>query len=275
VHGAPDPSPALAGSINIDVGPSTRYIAGFIRGKRITSRPAAGDGRVVTSGVIRRTLRVTDDGRALRHIAIDPENLDGTWALPEVDGRLDFDDPASIERYFGQRLERKAAIHRYYAQEIAPMIGVRPEDLHETDFSFGPGPFILQSHVSGPPADDATNVQTIGDASGNSHFLTSLGNVTGTGTHQLSLRRFWQALAHGSNERLQRALLARRIEQGTRAWIKAGLREYDTAGGGNLGNAAVRQIDGANGGRRFKVNQVDPSKYDEKDDPTVNGAGGR
>jgi hypothetical protein len=269
-EGANSATRKLAGIKNIDVGPNTRYIAGFLKGKTITSLVQTGAGdRVVTGGVIRRTLNVLPSGRALRHIAINPENADGTWALPEVDGDLDFKDPASIAKYFGTPLSEKDAIHRYYAQEIAPMIGVKPEDIKPGDFSFGPGPFVLQSHVSGPPGADASNVITIGDANGNSHFLTSLGNVTGTGTHQLSLRHYWDALAHGADPRTQHAILFRRLANGSRAWIQAGLKEFVQAGGGNLGNEAVRRINDANGGRGFVVNQT-TTRYDQTVDPTVN-----
>jgi hypothetical protein len=104
---------------------------------------------------------------------------------------------------------------------------IPPESLPADGFEFGPAPFRLQSHVAGPPAADATNAHLIGDARGNSHFFASLGKVTGTGAHQMALRRYWESLASGTDPDIARALLERRLDAATRVWLRSGLPSFN------------------------------------------------
>ncbi|MBT8467951.1 MAG: NAD(P)/FAD-dependent oxidoreductase [Deltaproteobacteria bacterium] len=260
-EGANSATRKMAGAEFVDVGPNTRFVAGWLEGIHIGS---TGGGQ---RGVARRGFR-EDNGVALRQIALSPANENGIWALPEVPARLDFDSPASIKAYFGRSMSKEAAVEAFYVREIAPLLGVKPEVL-KGKFSFGPGPFVLQSHVAGPVAKDARNVHLIGDARGNSHFLTSLGKVTGTGTHQMSMRRYWTALSEGANQKLSRAILDRRLDAGTRAWLKLGLREFTTRGGVNLGSGAVNQLRQQSANSNFSSNGTSAA-YDAASDPTVN-----
>jgi hypothetical protein len=215
-----------AGVSWMEIGPSAQFMAAYLEGFRIPPAEGAPEG----AGGIRARIQnvpALGEGRSLQATAVSAEHLTGAWGLPEIDPRLDLKDPASIEAYFGHPMSEKQAILAYWKQQIAPLLGVDPGAIPDDAFIFGPGPFLLQSHVAGRPADDATNVHLIGEARGNSHFFTSLGKVTGTGTHQLSLRQFWTAIATGFNERVARAMLDRRLDAGTLAWIKAGLPAFD------------------------------------------------
>ena len=219
-EGAGSKTRALAGAKSLDVGPSAQYIAGYFHGETLKSVDA--EGRPVQGGS-RSIEERGKNGDIIHAVAGSGEHLDGTWALPEVDPALNLKDPASIEKYFGEPMSAKAATLKYYKQQIAKVLEVSPERIPDNAFEMGPAAFTVQSHVSSPVAEDAGNVHLIGDSRGNSHFLASLGKVTGTGTHQMAIKQYFQALDWGMNPDVAHALLERRLDAGTRAWLKSGL----------------------------------------------------
>ena len=224
-EGAGSKTRAMAGSRQVDVGPSAEYIAGYYEGAPLRSMPDA-DGNQLRGGS-RIGMDTDRSGRPLHVVAGTAANSDGTWALPEVDPSLNFKDPKSIENYFGRPMSAKDATAAYYREKVGNLLHVDPAQIGKDGFELGPAPFRLQSHVSGPVANDASNVHLIGDARGNSHFLASLGKVTGTGTHQMALRSYWQALQSGFDPLLASALLDRRLDDGTRVWVKSGLPKFN------------------------------------------------
>ncbi len=219
-EGAGSKTRALAGSQSLEVGPSAQYIAGYFHGETVKGHDAAGN---VVQGGSRSIEERGKNGDIIHAVAGSGEHLDGTWALPEVDPALNLKDPASIKAYFGRDMSAKEATLTYYKQQIAKVLEVPPERIPDNAFEMGPAAFTMQSHVSSPVAGDASNVHLIGDSRGNSHFLASLGKVTGTGTHQMAIKQYFQALEWGMNPDVAHALLERRLDAGTRAWLKSGL----------------------------------------------------
>src|SRR5207249_3280109 len=132
-----------------------------------------------------------------------------------------------IEAYFGRPMSKKEATLTYYKQQVAKVLEVEPSQIRDDAFVFGPAAFTVQSHVSAPVAGDASNVHLIGDARGNSHFLASLGKVTGPGAHQMALRQYWTAVSLGLDREIASALLDRRLDAATRVWLKSGLRSFN------------------------------------------------
>ena len=214
----------MSGAESVDVGPSAQYIAGYFEGAPL--RTVDEDGNVLQGGSRFRTER-DRSGQPLHTVAGTGEHTTGTWALPQVDPSLNFDDPASIEAYFGRPMPKPEAVLTYYRQQVSKVLGVDPSAIPEKGFVFGPAAFTLQSHVTGAPAADAQNVHYIGDSRGNSHFFASLGKVTGTGAHQMALRQYWQALSWGLDPDVARALLDRRLDAATRVWLKSGLPSFN------------------------------------------------
>jgi 2-polyprenyl-6-methoxyphenol hydroxylase-like FAD-dependent oxidoreductase len=215
-EGAGSKTRAMAGSQSVAVGPSADFIAGYFKGAPLKNQ----DG---VQGGARQRDDIGRDGQLLHNVAGTGSQTDGTWALPEVDRTLDFKDPKSIEAYFGRPMSEKEATLAYYKQQVAKVLECSPSDIPDNAFELNPTKFTLQSHVSSPVAADASNVHLVGDARGNSHFLASLGKVTGTGTHQMAIRQYYQALAWGLNPDVAVALLERRLDAGTRVWLKSGL----------------------------------------------------
>ena len=222
--GAGSKARAMAGAESLDVGPSARYMAGYFTGAPLRSAPDV-NGKVIQGGN-RYRIDVDSQGNPIHTVAGTSSLNDGTWALPEIDSGLNLDNPRSIEAYFGQPMSKKAAVLAYYKQQVARVLEVDPAAIRDDAFVMEPSPFVVQSHVSSGVAADASNVHLIGDARGNSHFFASLGKVTGTGTHQMALGQYWQALAWGLDPDVARALLDRRLDAGTRVWLKSGLPSF-------------------------------------------------
>ena len=186
------------------LGPSTRFIAGFIS----FNREKLND-RV---NVVRNFEAVEDSDFVVRNVILNGGNADGVWAVSEI-------DPT-----------QKSDYSNYFAQKIGFRLNLSLRRTLELS-SYGPHVFTLQSHIAGAGGRGTDNVHLIGDSRGHSHFLTSLGKVTGTGTHQLSLGQYWSSIGNGTTESLARAILDKRLDAGTRAWIKLGYLEFTTAGG--------------------------------------------
>ncbi|MBA3452341.1 MAG: hypothetical protein H0T42_04510, partial [Deltaproteobacteria bacterium] len=214
----------MVGAESLPVGPSADYIAGYFEGAPLRTQDA--DGNTLQGGS-RFHVDTDAQGNPLHTAVGTGAHTDGTWALPQVDPSLDFKDPVSIEAYFGRPMSAREATLTYYKQQVAQVLEVDPALIRDDAFVFGPAAFTVQSNVSSPVASDASNVHLIGDARGNSHFFASLGKVTGTGTHQMALRQYWQALAWGLNPDVARALLDRRLDAGTRVWLKSGLPSFN------------------------------------------------
>lgn len=226
-EGAGSKTRAMTGAKSVDVGPSAQYIAGYFQGAPLRSEVTNPDGSQETlQGGSRIRIDTDRNGRPLHQVAGSASNSNGTWALPEVDPTLNLKDPASIQKYFGHPMSEKDATAEYYRQQVSRNIGVDASQIGAGGFELGPAAFTLQSHVSTPVADDASNVHLIGDARGNSHFLASLGKVTGTGTHQMALRHYWESLQWGTDPEIASAILDRRLDAGTRTWLKAGLPQF-------------------------------------------------
>lgn len=250
------------------VGPSTRYISGLAEGNLDEhDRPPAG-GFQGESGGVRRWVVVEED-RALRPIALSPHVARAIWGLIEVDPRLNFGDPKSIESWFGRSLTPKEAVTAYYTQKLSELSRRYSAQEIAQALIWGPHLFTLQSRVSGPVAADAQNMTLLGDSRGNSHFLTSLGRVMG-GEMQIAIRRYVESIQSGTDDRVASALLDRRLDACIRAWLVAGLSEFTEPGGVNLGAIARGRVQSALGGRVFEANQVDDTAVaDLGADPTV------
>jgi len=262
-----------------EVGPNTRYIAGYVKGITLSSRPdpdtGLGGGK---AGVVRRSLRTENiegaDGTktavALRSIAISPENLKDIWALAEVDPRLDFDKPESIKAFFHKDMPKEEAVKSYYAQHISKLTGRGEDEIKNAMFDYGPTPFVLQSHITGPAPDNAQNVQVIGDAKANSHFLTSFGAVGGSTNTPIALRQYYADLDNGLHPDIARATLAKRVDINAVAWVRNGLKEFTGVGPVNFGKAVADLVKAQLGDKTFTASTYEVKATDTAD-PTENG----
>ncbi len=269
----------IGGFESLEVGPNTRYIAGYVKGITLSSRPdpetGLGGGK---AGVVRRSLRTENiegaDGTktavALRAIAISPENLKDIWALAEVDPRLDFDKPESIKAFFHKDMPKEEAVKSYYAQHISKLTGRGEDEIKNAMFDYGPTPFVLQSKITGAAPDNAQNVQMIGDAKANSHFLTSFGAVGGSTNTPIALRQYYSDLDNGLHPDLARATLAKRIDINAVAWVRNGLKEFTGVGPVNFGKAVADLVTARLGDQKFATSKYE-TKATDTADPTENG----
>ncbi|MBK8010152.1 MAG: NAD(P)/FAD-dependent oxidoreductase [Deltaproteobacteria bacterium] len=271
---------SMVGSGFTDVGPNTRFVAGLIDRFALV---VAGNG----SGVVRRETEVHKvpghGDQVLRHIVMSQargQDSRNVWALVEVPSDLDFADPASVQRFFGEALSEDDATRQYFALKVLPLVnrersdrGLEPEDLLAGALPYGPRAFVVQSRIAGQPNADAQNVHCIGDAKGSSHFLASLGASTGMGPDQLALRLYWDACARkgiGGDTALEELALERRLFNNVRHWLDVGLSEFNGVTAANLGADVSKRTAATNGTTRVAPNHTS-EVYRPEYDPSLSG----
>lgn len=268
------------GSGFTEVGPNTRFVAGLI--DRFALVSASND-----TGVVRRETEIHKDSvqgdQVLRHIVMsqargkDSRNI---WALVEVPSDLDFTDPESVERFFGEKLSADEATKQYFVLKALPLVnrgrldgGLEPEDLLDGELPYGPRAFVVQSRIAGQPEADAENVRCIGDAKGSGHFLASLGASTGLGPDQLALRLFWDACARkgaGGDTVLEELTLDRRLFNNAWHWLNVGLGEFSGVTAANLGADVSKRARARSGSTGVAANETSEA-YRAADDPSACG----